>query len=691
MDIMEGKRSLTAQEERRLKLLEYLEAKGKLKPQDNCKPYLKDCTNLQNKRPQASSKQICETKKYASNKASHFAFESKKSKTSNAGPLLHKSSSGKIPAQQTVPSNKPGDKMSSRNPLPPKRARPEQSGGRTLQASLVPKSNARKQGRSEESDVTLTVILTKKQPRDKPEICVMGKTSTMRGQPGPQPKKREQSLSQSKQMPATKATTQATKAKILHESQPPSVAGSGHIRIVSRLSLPGAKSKSASERSFLIKSSRNDGVRQPLNVPKDRLEGNSKKQTCSTKHLTAAQVTSSTTTVHRKISTKPVSAPKIGPHRLDCSSKTVSNRQSTHLLNKQVAPRKTAGPTGCKKAVDGSKHEYNRKTVQQRATKEATTKPSLLTTTDSTIRPQTPRMTADDRKKKLEEWLSSKRKTYKRPPMILPPKRPPTAKKQNPCNRSLWEGIEDEEELLSLSNKIRQTLSECLQLIEKGISGEDIHATLDNIPEAKKFAKYWVCKARLLERDGVCDVIDMYKQGVQFGATPIDELREVVFDIMKSKSKKTKVVTFGPLLAEEVMENENHRDIPLTPFTNRTEEVKTPCTGASIYDHGSAVKLQITSFSSKKKNPGSGQEWKRLTPVRRSVRIHHSASQYPEVVQEQDTVVSSLEELLDKADTDAYLYMKNEALPEEAEHKVIGLMKAEDQQDPTEDQQEGPV
>lgn len=51
--------------------------------------------------------------------------------------------------------------------------------------------------------------------------------------------------------------------------------------------------------------------------------------------------------------------------------------------------------------------------------------------------------------------------------MVLPPKRPPTAKKQDPCNRSVWEGIEEEEELLSLSNKIRQTLSECLELIEK--------------------------------------------------------------------------------------------------------------------------------------------------------------------------------------------------------------------------------
>ncbi|KAG9488805.1 hypothetical protein GDO78_005023, partial [Eleutherodactylus coqui] len=219
------------------------------------------------------------------------------------------------------------------------------------------------------------------------------------------------------------------------------------------------------------------------------------------------------------------------------------------------------------------------------------------------------------------------------------------------------------------------------------VSVEDIHAALDKVPEAKKFAKYWVCKARLLEREGICDVMDVYKQGVQFGATPLDELREVVFDIMKNTTKKTKVVTFGPLPAEEVTESEIHKDISLTPFTNRTEQVKTPCTGTSICDQGSAVKLHVASLTSKKKISESGQEWKRLTPVRRSVRIHHSASQYPEVVQEHDTVVSCLEELLDKADAEAYLYTRNEALPEEAEHNLMILRK----KDPTEGQHEGPV
>ncbi|CAJ0941293.1 unnamed protein product [Ranitomeya imitator] len=427
----------------------------------------------------------------------------------------------------------------------------------------------------------------------------------------------------------------------------------------------------------------------------------------------------------KKRTTAPVSAPKTRPAIVDYSLKKLSNTQETQPLNKQVGPRRSTVTTGCNKTVDGSrgqgtqplnkqvghrrstvttgcnkmvdgstglhsKHEGVKEIKQQGVTgisKETTTKPSNLTAPDAISRPQTPRMTAEDRKQKLQEWQRSKGKSYKRPPMVLPPKRPPTAKKQDPCNRSLWEGIEEEEELLALSQKISQTLSECLQLIEQGIPGDDIRAALDKVPEAKKFAKYWVCEARLLEREGVYDVIDVYKQGVQFGATPVDELREVVFDIMKNTNKKTKVVTFGPLPAEEEMENRNYEDLQLTPFTNHTEEAKTPCMGTSVCDQGSAVKLQITSLSSKKMVPGSGQEWKRLTPVRRSLRIYQSASQYPEVVQEHDPVVASLEELLDKADADAYLYMRNEALPEEADHNVISLMN----KDPTEDQQEAPA
>ncbi|KAM4039393.1 cytoskeleton-associated protein 2-like [Anomaloglossus baeobatrachus] len=691
---MEAMKKLTAQEELRLKLHEYLAAKGKLKPQ-NSKPYLKDCTNLQNKRPQTSSKQINEK---SANKRSHFPLESNKSKTSNVGSHPHKSGTGTIPNQQSA--NRTVNKPLSRNPLPPKASVPRviphqrHQTVRTLHPPSVPISRAKT---DEGSDVTLTVVVTKNQDGNKSEIHVMDKTSlTMRGRHPPGPgagktsKSGDQRKAQSNQLAVSKSVTQASGAKSLpHDcktSKP--VASGGHIRIVSRLSLPGAKSQSAKERSFLIKSSRKDGTKQPLNVRKDQPEGNRQQTTHSTKPTT----TQPAIMAPKKKRTAPGPAPKMRPAIVDYSLMRLSNTRKSQPLTKQAGPRRSTVTTGSNKAVDGSKDLYSKKEgVKEKkqgvtgATKGTTTKPSNLTAPDTSSRPQTPCMTAEDRKRQLQEWLASKGKSYKRPPMALPPKRPPTAKKQNPCNRSLWDGIEEEEELLALSTKIGQTLSECLQLIEKGFPGDDIRAALDKVPEGKKFAKYWVCEARLLEREGVYDVIDVYKQGVQFGATPIDELRDAVFDIMKNMNKKTKVVTFGPLPAEE--ENENYEHIPLSPYIHCTEEAKTPCTGTGVCDQGSAVKLQVAIFSSKKMIPGEGQEWKRLTPVRRSVRIHQSASQYPDVVQEHDTVVSSLEELLDKADTDAYLYMRNEALPEEADHNVISLPK----KDPTEDQHEAPV
>ncbi|KAG8535070.1 hypothetical protein GDO81_029522 [Engystomops pustulosus] len=174
----------------------------------------------------------------------------------------------------------------------------------------------------------------------------------------------------------------------------------------------------------------------------------------------------------KKMITGPVSPPKIRQNTLDFTSRRTSSSQETSALNKQMVQRRRTAPPGGNK-VEGFKDECKKQSRESKqagvtsATKETTTRASSMTTADTTSRPQTPRMTAEERKKQLQEWLASKGKTYKRPPMILPPKRPPTVKKANPCNRSFWEGLEEEEELRSLTVKINQTLSECLELIEK--------------------------------------------------------------------------------------------------------------------------------------------------------------------------------------------------------------------------------
>ncbi len=72
--------------------------------------------------------------------------------------------------------------------------------------------------------------------------------------------------------------------------------------------------------------------------------------------------------------------------------------------------------------------------------------------------------------------------------------------------------------------------------------------------------------------------------------------------------------------------------------------------------------------------PGSGlrrknviKDLKFLTPVRRSTWIQHKSSHLPGMLNDHDTCVSSLAELLQREDADvnAYIYRKNPALLEE--------------------------
>ncbi|KAF3818630.1 hypothetical protein GH733_012047 [Mirounga leonina] len=49
-----------------------------------------------------------------------------------------------------------------------------------------------------------------------------------------------------------------------------------------------------------------------------------------------------------------------------------------------------------------------------------------------------------------------------------------------------------------LSYKINNTLTECLQIIEGGVLSNEIFTILSGVPEAEKFAKFWIRKAKLL-------------------------------------------------------------------------------------------------------------------------------------------------------------------------------------------------
>uniref|UniRef100_A0A8D2AX25 Cytoskeleton associated protein 2 like n=1 Tax=Sciurus vulgaris TaxID=55149 RepID=A0A8D2AX25_SCIVU len=276
--------------------------------------------------------------------------------------------------------------------------------------------------------------------------------------------------------------------------------------------------------------------------------------------------------------------------------------------------------------------------------------------------------TAEDRRKQLEEWQKSKGKIYKRPPMELKTKR----KIIEEMNISFWKSIEKEEEekraQWELSSKINRTLTGCLRLIEEGVPSSEILTILSGIPEAEKFAKFWICKAKLLASQGTFDVIGLYEEAIRSGATPIQELREVVLNILQESSRTTEGMSSDALVAEtnitSVEEQANKTDPghSCPPAEERDQATATPPKAKAEQHSHAGIKLQVAPVPRINGMP-EVQDMKLITPVRRSARIERAASRYPEMLQEHDVVVASLDELLDVGDTECFMFRKNEALP----------------------------
>ncbi|NXL67493.1 CKP2L protein, partial [Chordeiles acutipennis] len=265
-------------------------------------------------------------------------------------------------------------------------------------------------------------------------------------------------------------------------------------------------------------------------------------------------------------------------------------------------------------------------------------------------------------RKQLEEWLASKGKTYKRPPMML---------LQKQAMKLSWRNVKEKEkqekpEQLCLE-KISNILTECLQLIEEGVQAEEISAVLSHVPQAEKFAKFWICKAKLLAQSGPFDVMGLYKAAVCAGAVPLQELREFVLDILKATDQTSKgnMCMWG--LAGRLEREKAEQPVPWEPTTpcpsEKLPELATPClTGKSLASLPISIKLQVTS-ATRGKELLEGPELKFLTPVRRSLRIERAGSYYPEMLKDHDPVVSSLSEILDAEEETRYFFRKNKALP----------------------------
>ncbi|XP_010018424.1 PREDICTED: cytoskeleton-associated protein 2-like, partial [Nestor notabilis] len=270
-------------------------------------------------------------------------------------------------------------------------------------------------------------------------------------------------------------------------------------------------------------------------------------------------------------------------------------------------------------------------------------------------------LSAADRKKQLEEWLASKGKTYKRPPMMLLQKK---AVKLSCRNIKEKEKLEKPEEVCL---KINNVLTECLKLIEEGVETEDISEVLSHVPQAEKFANFWICKAKLLARSGPFDAAELYRAAVCAGAVPLQELREVVLDILKAADQTPEGEKAEPNPAE-----------PTTPSPSKRQHVAvTPyLPGRTLTSLPASVKLQVTS-APRGRELLEGPELKFLTPVRRSLRIERVGSRYPEMLKDHDPVVSSLSEILDAEEETQFFFRKNKALPEVAELEGLSLYSPE--------------
>ncbi|NWZ87178.1 CKP2L protein, partial [Poecile atricapillus] len=265
-------------------------------------------------------------------------------------------------------------------------------------------------------------------------------------------------------------------------------------------------------------------------------------------------------------------------------------------------------------------------------------------------------------RKQLEEWLASKGKKYKRPPMTLLQKQ---AVKLSCRKVKAKEKQENPEQ--HCQAKINSIFTECLKLIEEGVHAEELSAVLSLVPEAEKFAKFWICRAKLLARSGPFDVLQLYREAVSAGAEPVEELRETALNILKDAGQNWEgnlsVCWSFTLMPGEKVEEPVSRE-PTTPCAgDRQPLALTPgLVGRPMTSLHFSVKLRVTSASRGREFLES-PELKFLTPVRRSLRIERARSHYPEMLKDHDPVVSSLSEILDAEEETCFFFQENMALP----------------------------
>ncbi|KAG1957982.1 cytoskeleton-associated protein [Pimephales promelas] len=282
---------------------------------------------------------------------------------------------------------------------------------------------------------------------------------------------------------------------------------------------------------------------------------------------------------------------------------------------------------------------------------------------------------------KLQEWRESRGITYKRPPM---PVRLMRRKTVSAIPQPYWASIEKEDEVHNIVFAVDRSLDDCIQLLQQGFPVEKVRDVLSRVPMAQKFAKYWICRARLMEREGNLDVLPMFQEAIRVVREPVDELRSVVFEILK----KGQIQGMSPMPKEpEMLETRMHEEQEVGNVMCTPKPVGAIICG--MRGDSSVVKYKITATPGGKRcqqgvesGQVDGHEIRFFTPVRRSVRIEKTAPRYPTALQEHDPCVTSLCDLAGESKEEVegntqpqsspvYVYRENEALSDHVQVKLV--------------------
>ncbi|XP_068613340.1 cytoskeleton-associated protein 2-like [Brachionichthys hirsutus] len=293
----------------------------------------------------------------------------------------------------------------------------------------------------------------------------------------------------------------------------------------------------------------------------------------------------------------------------------------------------------------------------------------------------------EERMTKLKEWRETKGISYKRPPM---PVKPLVRRTLATC-QPFWATMKEEDEANSLIGAVDRSLADCIKLLREGCTPDQVKVILSRLPAvSQKFVKYWICRARLMELEGNLDVLPLFEEAVSVVLEPVDELRTVVFEILKKRDE-----------IQESDKSETEEDqIPAGESTpDRTNDpMMTPKPARTLIcgEKGvsSVVKYKITATPGgppgQQSEPARvyGKEIRFFTPVRRSVRIETASLRYPASLQDHDLCVSSYDDLISKEDEEQkgvetspsadssppylYVYRENEALKDKVFVQLVG-------------------